>query len=155
MELKLNICNSSAEFELAKKLTKDYMDWLGEDLCYQGIEKEMETFHIMYNKPIGAFIYVLINGEITGGIGVRKLEDGICEMKRLFVYEKFRGHQLGLLMCEELLKISKNLGYKKMRLDTLPKLKNAVKLYESLGFYETAKYYNNPDERVNYMEIKL
>ena len=149
MELKLNICNSSAEFELAKKLTKDYMDWLGEDLCYQGIEKEMETFHIMYNKPIGAFIYVLINGEITGGIGVRKLEDGICEMKRLFVYEKFRGHQLGLLMCEELLKISKNLGYKKMRLDTLPKLKNAVKLYESLGFYETAKYYNNPDERVN------
>ena len=155
MEKKIITCTTTSHFEKAKTLTKDYMEWLGEDLCYQGIEKELETFHIMYNTPIGSFIYVTIDGEIAGGVGVRKLENGICEMKRLFVYDKYRGHQLGLLMCEELLRISKKLGYDKMRLDTLPKLKNAVQLYESLGFYKISKYYNNPDERVTYMEIDL
>lgn len=155
MEKKLVICNNSIQFDLAKKLTKDYMKWLGEDLCYQGIEKEFETFHTMYNSPLGAFIYIEINGEIAGGVGVRKLESGVCEMKRLYVYDKFRGNQLGQLLCEKLLDISKELGYSKMRLDTLPSLKSAVKLYESLGFYETSKYYNNPDERVKYMEIEI
>jgi carbonic anhydrase len=155
MKQKLIICKTSEQFNFAKKLTKDYMTWLGEDLCYQGIDKELETFHEMYNSPSGAFIYVTIDNEIAGGVGVRKLADGICEMKRLFVYEKHRGLQLGQLMCEELLKISTNLGYKKMRLDTLPKLKKAVKLYKNLGFYKITKYYNNPDERVSYMEIIL
>ncbi len=155
MDKKLTICTSLSHFENAKKLTTDYMEWLGEDLCYQGIEQEFETFHKMYNKPLGAFIYIEMNGEIAGGVGVRKLEEGICEMKRLYVYDKFRGHQLGQLLCEELLSISKDLGYRKMRLDTLPKLKSAVQLYKRLGFYTISKYYNNPDERVNYMEIIL
>jgi len=76
-------------------------------------------------------------------------------MKRLFVYDTYRGYQLGELLCEKLLIISKELGYSKMRLDTLPILKNAVQLYKGLGFYEISKYYNNPDERVTYMEIEL
>jgi len=155
MKIELNICSIPSEFNLAKKLTKDYMEWLGEDLCYQGIEKEMETFHIMYNKPIGAFIYVVVDGEIAGGVGVRKLENDICEMKRLFVYDKFRGQKLGLILCQKLIEVSKELGYQKMRLDTLPSLKSALKVYQNLGFYETSQYYNNPDERVLYWELKL
>ncbi|MEJ6735706.1 MAG: GNAT family N-acetyltransferase [Flavobacteriales bacterium] len=155
MEQELIICSTSTHFNLAKKLTNDYMVWLGEDLHYQGIEKELETFHQMYNTPNGAFIYVLIDGEIAGGVGVRKLADGICEMKRLFVYDTYRGYQLGQLLCEKLLLISKDLGYSKMRLDTLPTLKNAVQLYKDLGFYEISKYYKNPDKRVAYMEIEL
>jgi len=155
MKHELITCHTTTEFNLAKKLTNDYMEWLGEDLCYQGIDKELETFHIMYNKPIGCFIYAKIDGEIAGGVGVRLLEKGICEMKRLFVYKKFRGQQIGSLLCNELIKASKELGCQKMRLDTLPKLKNALQLYKGLGFYDISKYYNNPDERVVYMELTL
>lgn len=155
MEMEFITCKTTNHFNLAKKLTHDYMEWLGEDLCYQGIENELENFHKMYNSPKGAFIYVIINGEIAGGVGVRELEEGICEMKRLYVYNKFRGNNLGHLLCEKLIKEGKDLGYNKMRLDTLPKLKNAVSLYKDLGFYEISKYYDNPDERVNYFEISL
>jgi len=153
--LELIICSTPAHFTLAKKLTKDYLLWLDEDLCYQGIENELETFHKMYNAPSGAFIYILKDGEIAGGVGVRKLTDGICEMKRLFVYDTYRGHQLGQLLCDKLILISKEFGYKKMRLDTLPKLNNAVKLYKQIGFYVISNYYDNPDKRVKYMEINL
>ena len=155
MEQEIIICNTTKQFNSARKLTVDYMDWLGEDLCYQGIEKEMESFHIMYNKPTGAFIYITIDGEIAGGVGVRKFLNDICEMKRLFVHKKFRGLDLGLLLCKNILHESKKLGYKKMYLDTLPSLKNATQLYKKIGFCETSKYYNNPDERVVYMEIEL
>ncbi|MGB0881837.1 MAG: GNAT family N-acetyltransferase [Vicingaceae bacterium] len=155
MEQKLIICNTLHDFDLAKKMTLDYFDWLGEDLFYQGLEREMSFFHHIYNKPKGAFIYVKINDEIAGGVGVRKLEEGICEMKRLYVYEKYRGHNLGQLLCDKLIEISKQLGYSKMRLDTLPTLKNAVELYEKMGFNPIPKYYNNPDARVVYLEKEL
>ena len=149
----LIICNTPEHFSLAKKLTQDYMAWLGEDLFYQGIEKEFEIFHKMYNKPTGCFIYAMINGAVAGGVGIRFLEEGICEMKRLFVYDDFRGHQLGRILSEELINVSKELGYHKMRLDTIPRLKNAMQLYRDLGFYKIPKYYNNPDKSVVYFEL--
>ncbi len=155
MKPELIVCNTTEHFNTAKKLTKDYMTWLGEDLYYQGVEKEFEIFHNMYNKPTGCFIYALVDGVVAGGVGVRFLEEGICEMKRLFVYDDFRGHQLGKTLCKELTKISKELEYSKMRLDTIPKLNNAMQLYIDLGFYEISKYYNNPDESVVYFELDL
>ena len=151
----ITICNTPEDYNNAKILTQDYMAWLGEDLFYQGIDKERDTFHIMYNKPTGSFIFIKVDNEIAGGVGVRALEDGICEMKRLFVYDKFRGHKLGKLLSEELIKISKELGYNKMRLDTIPRLNSAMKLYRELGFYEIPKYYNNPDKSVVYFEKEL
>ncbi|MFB0923986.1 MAG: GNAT family N-acetyltransferase [Vicingaceae bacterium] len=151
----LIICTTPAHFNSAKKLAKDYMDWLGLDLHYQGIDNEFENFDKMYGKPNGSFIYATIDGKIAGGVGTRFLETGVCEMKRLFVYEEFRGYNLGEIICYELLKISKELGYSKMRLDTIPKLNNAMQLYKNLGFYEISKYYNNPDKSVVYFELSL
>lgn len=155
MDPQLISCTSSTHFNWAKKLTQDYMAWLGEDLFYQGIEKEFEIFHQMYHHPTGCFIIALMDGKVAGGVGTRFLENGICEMKRLFVYDEFRGHQLGKILCHQLLKISKGLGYQRMRLDTIPKLNNAMHIYQELGFYEIPKYYDNPDETVIYFELKL
>jgi GNAT superfamily N-acetyltransferase len=155
MELKMITCSSSVEFSWAKKITQDYLAWLNEDLFYQGIEKEFEIFHEMYNQPRGCFIIAMMDGKVAGGVGTRFLENGICEMKRLFVYDKFRGHQLGKKLCHQVLEISKGLGYQKMRLDTIPKLNNAMHLYRDLGFYEIPTYYDNPDQTVIYFELKL
>ena len=157
MNHKTNIitCQSDEDFSIAKKLTKDYMEWLGMDLCFQGIDEEMANFSVIYNEPSGCFIYAVINGIVTGGVGVRKLEDGVCEMKRLYVYDQYRDQHIGLLLCQEIIATSKKLGYQKMRLDTVEKLTQAIKLYNSLGFYEIPTYYNNPDEAVKYFELEL
>ncbi len=131
------------------------MDWLGFDLCFQGIDKEFDTFDKMYNQPDGCFIYAKHKGKIAGGVGIRKLEDGICEMKRLYVYDEFRGYKIGLKLCNEIISIAKTMAYQKMKLDTIAKLDKAIKLYESLGFYYIEQYRENPDNTARFMEIVL
>jgi ribosomal protein S18 acetylase RimI-like enzyme len=108
----------------------------------------------MYGYPEGCFIYAKRGDEIVGGVGCRKLETDICEMKRLYVYEEFQGLGIGRKLCDELISVSKSLGYKKMKLDTVAKLKSAIKLYEKMGFKEIPKYYENPDKTVKYMELE-
>lgn len=151
----LIICQSEVDFSIAKQLTIDYLKWLEMDLVYQGIESELDALNKMYNHPKGAFIYILINNKIAGGGGVRFLEEDICEMKRLFIYDTYRGQHLGELLCVELINASRELGYKKMRLDTVSKLKAAIQLYKKAGFYEIPAYCKNPDTTAKFMEIVL
>ena len=67
------------------------MIWLGMDLGFQNTDKEFTVFNRMYGEASGAYIYALINGNVAGGVGFRKLSNDICEMKRLYVYEDYRG----------------------------------------------------------------
>jgi len=151
----INICKTDNDFSIAKKITTDYMEWLGIDLCFQNIDNEFAIFNKMYSKPEGCYIYATYNKVIIGGVAVRSIDKNICEMKRLFVYDNYRGLNIGVLLCNEIIRISKELGYKEMRLDTVSKLKNAIKLYENLGFSEIPAYYDNPEESVKYMGLKL
>ena len=59
------------------------MQWLGMDLNFQNTEKEFQIFETMYGKPTGVFIYATMDNEVVGGVAIRRLEAGICEMKRL------------------------------------------------------------------------
>lgn len=154
-ELEIIACKTAKDFDIAKKLTKDYLEWLGLDLCFQNIEQEFATFNKMYNRPDGCFIYANYKGNIAGGVGIRKLADGVCEMKRLYVYADYRGLNIGLKLGEEIIAIAKKMHYQKMRLDTIARLDKAIKLYEFLGFYEIDKYRENPDETTRFMEICL
>jgi ribosomal protein S18 acetylase RimI-like enzyme len=154
-EISIHICKSSKDFEVAKELTLAYFDWLGMDLNFQDTRKEFEVFHEMYGEPSGTFIFAKVNGELAGGVGTRYLEDGICEMKRLYVYDSFQGYGLGRMLCEKIMVLSKSLGYTKMRLDTVERLEAANALYEKLGYYDIPEYYPNPDPTVRYMEIEL
>lgn len=87
----LVICVTGEDFELAKKITHDYMHWLGFDLCFQNIDNELANFSNMYGSPKGCFLLLKQNETILGGVGCRRLEDGICEMKRLFLYDNHKG----------------------------------------------------------------
>lgn len=151
----IHICNSKEEFAIAKILTQDYMKWLGMDLNFQNTKKEFQVFETMYGKPEGCFIYATINGAISGGVAIRKLDSKICEMKRLFVYRSFQGKGMGEVLCEKIISIAREVGYCKMRLDTVAKLKSAIGLYKKIGFYEIDAYCPNPDPTVKYMELKL
>ena len=126
------------------------------DLTFQNIENELRGFNKMYLPPEGCYLIAITeNGETAGGVGLRKFSADICEMKRLYVYPDYLRKGLGEALCKELIKNAKKLGYKKMRLDTIGKLKAANRLYDKLGFYEIEPYRENPDKTARFMEYLL
>lgn len=154
-KIQIITCKSPADYQKAIQITLDYMDWLNIDLGFQNTEKEFQTFPEMYGEPNGLFLLAEVDETLAGGVGFRQLEDGICEMKRLYVYEKYQKLGLGKKLCEVLIQTAAERGYKKMRLDTLKSMQSAVALYQRLGFYEIPAYCFNPETGAIYMELEL
>lgn len=148
-------CSTDADFSYAMRITKDYIAWLGMDLSFQGIDEELSGFASMFGPPDGFFLLAWHDGELAGGVGLRKLAAGVCEMKHLFVYERFRGGGIGRSLCTELIERARRMPYGRMRLDTLDRMKAAIRLYESVGFRDIGPYRFNPDPTARYMELRL
>jgi len=99
-----------------------------------------------------------INGRPVGCVMVRKLDDTTCEMKRLFVSPDARGHNIGRKLCERLMSLSAERGYRIMRLDTGIRHDEAIPLYQSLGFHMREPYYDCPADVaafLHFMEAEL
>ncbi len=147
---------TKTDIEAARKIFREYESWLGLDLCFQGFEEELNNLPGKYALPKGRLYLAEVGGEVAGCIALRPLGPDMCEMKRLFVRETFRGMQIGKLLIERLIEDARLIGYKAMRLDTFPpKMGKAVRLYESYGFREIAPYYDNPNDGVLFMELSL
>lgn len=148
-------CSTDAEYTAAVRITRDYIDWLEMDLAFQAIDEELSSFPSMYGPPHGVFLLARQGNELAGGVGLRMLSPGVCEMKRLFVYERFKGLGLGRRLCAQIIEEAKTLGYRKMRLDTLGHMVAAKSLYDSFGFKEIEPYRFNPDPTAKYMELHV
>ena len=148
-------CSTDSDFSSAMQITKDYIRWLDMDLAFQSIDEELLDFPAMYGPPAGLFLLAWQEGELAGGAGLRRFAPGVCEMKRLFVYDRFKGRGVGRRLSTALIAAATEMGYEKMRLDTLGRMKAAIGLYSSLGFEEIAPYRFNPDATAKYMELRL
>lgn len=147
---------TAADIEDARAIFREYEQWLGLSLCFQSFEEELARLPGFYSPPNGRLYLARIEGETVGCIGLRRLLDGICEMKRLYLRESARGKGVGLVLIERVIAAAKEIGYAKMRLDTYPpKMGKAVSIYESHGFYEIAPYYENPHGDTLFMEKQL
>jgi len=93
--------------------------------------------------------------EIAGCVALRPLETGACEMKRLYVRPIARGSGIGRALVEASIVRARELGYRTMRLDTLPRMDAARSLYLSLGFRQIERYNDNPIEGVLFFELQL
>lgn len=141
------------QIDETRKLFREYEAWLDLNLCFQGFEEELANLPGKYAAPEGRLLLAFSGENLAGCIALRKLEDGVCEMKRLFVRDEYRGQKIGIALIEKLIEEAQKIGYKKMRLDTYPpKMGKAVKLYESHGFYEIPPYYHNPYGKTLFME---
>ena len=138
-----------------RTLFREYEAFLGVDLCFQSFEEELRTLPGKYAEPKGRLYLALCDGEPAGCIALRPIDETACEMKRLFVREKYRGLGIGELLAKQLITDAKEIGYQTMRLDTLESLTSTVALYRKLGFEETDAYYDNPYEEVVYFELQL
>jgi putative acetyltransferase len=144
------------DIEQARVLFREYESWLGVDLCFQQFEDELENLPEKYAAPEGRLLLAKTLETIAGCAALRKIDAKTCEMKRLFVREKFRGSGLGKQLAEILIAEARKIGYRKMRLDTLPdKMPSAVRLYERLGFRQIPPYYDSPIESTVYLELGL
>ena len=153
--VEIKSCKTAADFKLAEQLTRDYVSWLKMDLSFQDIDLEMKTFSTMYAAPRGHFLLAKIDGQLAGGVGYRSLGGGVCEMKRLFVYQQYQGRGVGRQLCHQLIQLAKQDGYRLMRLDTLGDMVEAIALYRGLGFESIAAYRYNPDPTARYYELNL
>jgi len=152
-KLKIIQAITPEQIQVAAELFREYQSYLDVDLCFQGFEQELATLPGKYAEPSGAILLAEHEGEIAGCVAVRQLKDDVCEMKRLYVKNDYRGLSAGRLLAEAIIEKAKQLGYKKMQLDTLQRLDRAIGLYEKLGFKEIKPYYANPLNEVVYWEL--
>jgi ribosomal protein S18 acetylase RimI-like enzyme len=153
--VRIGLAASDDELALFHELFLEYGASLGFELCFQDFDRELAALPGDYAPPSGALLLAREGGEAAGCVALRRLEAGICEMKRLYVRPAFRGKGVGRKLAEAAVAEARRLGYERMRLDTVPAMKEAASLYLSMGFRETEPYYENPIEGATYMELTL
>jgi ribosomal protein S18 acetylase RimI-like enzyme len=164
--LKLFEAKTEKDFKLAGTLFLEYVDFLKERFYkyvdqqwatghWQYLEKEAKTLPGSYAHPQGCILLAEYKGQIAGCIALKELDDGICQMKRLYVRPQFRNLGIGNKLVEGIIEKGRESGYYCMRLNTNRLLDSALKLYSSLGFKEIEPFEQPYTETSVFMELKL
>lgn len=161
--------DNSVRIEAVRELFKEYAASLSFNLCFQSFEEELARLPGEYAPWPGMLLLGLVDDRSAGCIALHRLEGqmaggeddlfggpAVCEMKRLFVRPQFRGCGLGRQLVEAILKCAAAIGYRRMRLDTIPsEMAMAVEMYRKLGFVEIDPYRANPILGAKYMELDI
>lgn len=121
-------------------------------------EKELQELPDKYISPDGALLLGYYGTLPAGCVALRRITADCCEMKRMFVYERFHGLGVGRKLATEIVQQAKKLGFNTMKLDTSFRQIEAQKLYQGIGFQKCEPYYELPDrlrDWLVFMEIHL
>ena len=138
-----------------RSLFEEYAASLDFDLDFQHFDQEVANLPGEYSEPHGCLLLARSDDHVAGCIALRKMEDGICEMKRLYVKPQFRQLGLGKMLMQAIIDQARQKGYRAMRLDTVPTMERAQALYRSFGFQEIGPYRYNLIEGAVFMELTL
>jgi len=145
-----------AQIAQVRELFLEYAHSLGFSLCFQNFDQELAGLPGDYAPPGGRLLLAQFHGELAGCVALHKFDGEICEMKRLYLRPKFRGKKLGRVLAEAVIAEARQIGYRRMRLDTVgPVMQDAVAMYRKLGFREIAPYRANPMAGTLYLELTL
>jgi len=146
---------ASDDIETTRGLFKEYARSIGIDLCFQDFDRELNELPGEYSEPRGCILLAFYDSALAGCVALRPLSFDACEMKRMYVRPAFRGLGLGRILAQNTIVEARRRGYKKMKLDSLPTMKDAQSLYRSLGFREIGAYRLNPVPGAVFMELEL
>src|SRR5215469_14829843 len=138
-----------------RALFDEYAASLTFDLGFQEFERELAELPGAYAPPRGVLLIARTRGQATGCVGLRPLDDETCELKRLYVRPALRSAGTGRALTERALDEARRLGYRRIRLDTVPGMERAQSLYARLGFREAAPYVVNPIAGARFLELEL
>jgi ribosomal protein S18 acetylase RimI-like enzyme len=164
--LRIFPAETDKDLEAAKSLFYEYADFLKSrfgdcvdpdwaDRFRQRFEDEVNGLPGRYAAPGGCLLLAEYQGQVAGCVALRKLSDGVCEMRRLFVKPEFRGLRVGTALAKAAVEKGRELGYRSMRLETNRRLEAATGLYRSVGFEETGPSEETPIEGMILMELGL
>ncbi len=137
---------TTADMPTVATLFDAYVAALGIDLGFQDFETERATLPGKYAAPEGVILLAHnTQGDAIGCVALRPIPPaGVCEMKRLYVSPAARGLGLGRALIDAVLTEAERIGYREMKLDTLPHMHAALSLYKDAGFVSIDRYYDTP-----------
>ncbi len=138
-----------------RALFREYAAGVGVDLCFQGFDAEVATLPGRYAPPSGRLLLARRGLETVGCVALRALDDGACEMKRLYVRPDVRGQSVARRLVERICDHARAIGYARLCLDTLPSMSAARALYRALGFKPAGPYVLNPVAGAEYLALDL
>lgn len=145
----------ASDLGTVRTLFGEYAASLAFSLDFQDFEHELASLPGAYGPPGGALLVARVARETCGCVGVRRLEHDTCELKRLYVRPATRSAGVGRLLTEAAIDRARKLGYRRMRLDTVPGMERAQALYLALGFREIGAYRGNPVPGARFLELEL
>ena len=152
----MELADGAPYIEDVRGLIREYTEWFGRDLAFQGLDDELEHVGDKYLPPEGRLIVALDDGgAVVGCVAYHRLDDATAEMKRLYVRPAFRGSGLGSLLVDRIIADAREIGYRQMLLDTLPPLESAIRMYRALGFYEIPCYNDSPVDETIFLCLDL
>ena len=155
MPLKIEAAEAVEHFDAGGRLFRAYAEFLGHDLEFQGFSEELESLSEMYGPPKGALLLAYVEDQPVGVVGLREFEQGIAEMKRMYVLEGYQGMGVGKALTQAFLDHARDLGYQRVRLDSIRELDGALRLYRRFGFEEIEPYRFNPHPEAVFMELDI
>jgi ribosomal protein S18 acetylase RimI-like enzyme len=143
------------QLDAVRAIFREYAESLGIDLCFQDFDSELADLPGKFAAPRGRVLLAYQEADIVGCVAVRPLDDTTCEMKRLYVRASGRGLQAGKQLATRICAVARESGYRRIRLDTLPSMHAALRLYASLGFEPIPAYVFNPIPGAIFLECDL
>jgi putative acetyltransferase len=153
--VQLIAAHSEDRLRSVRKLFQEYADSLEIDLCFQNFREELATLPGKYAPPAGCLLLALDGEAVAGCVGLRPIDSQTAEMKRLYVRRAFRKGGTGRMLAQAIIECARQIGYARIRLDTLATMKEAISLYQSLGFHGIPPYYDNPSALAKFFQLEL
>jgi putative acetyltransferase len=153
--MRIESADSPELIRVVRELFLEYSESLGVDLCFQGFAEELASLPGEYSRPAGRLLVMMDEQQAVGCLALRPINDTICEMKRLYLRAAYRGKGAGRALIDALIGAAREIGYERMRLDTLPSMTKAIAIYRSLGFQEIPPYRVNPVAGASFLELNL
>ncbi len=159
--LKIYPAKTDEEIELVKGLLEEYVaSWFEDDgpVHIKEVEAhkhQMNNLGEYFGPPDGGLLLAKYQKASAGCVALKKLSNGVCEMKRLYVKPQYRALKIGRKLAEAIIEQARRIGYRQMQIHTITAMKEANGLYKSLGFIEIEPYEYSPREDAVFLELKL